>query len=54
MGCGCGGGSGTSAAQYDYVYIAPNGQTTTYGNQFEARARVLRDGGRWEKRPKAA
>lgn len=52
MGCGC--GKGSAAAQFSYIYVSPKGETTTYKSQFEARARVLREGGTWRKEPKAA
>lgn len=52
MACGsCGGGRGSAAAQFKFVYKSPKGEQTTYENQFEARARVLREGGSWEKVP---
>lgn len=39
MGCNCGGGA---AKQWNY--IAPNGQTTTYRTEVEARAAKIRNG----------
>lgn len=53
MACGCS-KRGTTGTQYQFVYTNARGETTTYDNQFEARARVLREGGSWAKVPVAA
>lgn len=53
MGCNCG-SKKAGAPQFDYIYVSTKGVQTTYGNEFEARARVLRDGGSWRKVPKGA
>lgn len=49
MACSCGGKRAAAAAAYKFVYTSPKGEQTTYDNQFEARSRVLRDGGAWAK-----
>lgn len=39
--CNC----GNKNAPKSYVYIAPNGQQTTYKTEVEAQARKVREGG---------
>lgn len=52
MACGgCGNKGAAAGTVFKFVYKNPRGETTTYDSQFEARARVLREGGSWEKVP---
>lgn len=53
MACGCS-KRGTGGTEFKYVYKDAKGQQTTYDSQFEARARVLREGGTWDKVPVTA
>lgn len=54
MACGSCGKRIANAVEYVYIYKNARGETTTYTNQFEARSRVLREGGTWTKEPVTA
>jgi hypothetical protein len=54
MACGSCGYRAKAAAEYKFVYTNTRGEQTTYDNQFEARSRVLREGGTWAKVPVTA
>lgn len=50
MGCNC----GSKTQEFSFVYTAPDGRTTTYTSEVQARAAQIRNGnkGTYEKRPK--
>ena len=43
MGCNCGGNKKDSGQVF--VYVAPNGSSTTYNSELQARAAQIRNGG---------
>lgn len=42
MGCNC---NGSKAATQQYVYTSPQGQTTVYTSEVQAKAAQIRNGG---------